>query len=253
MDLDFVRDPNCECAGYVDLGNPMNVMNDEIRTKGYYLSGNIHKDGKAVECSCHRKYRADKRYITKAKSGWMKDLEYVKGFKYMGNDANYKKLLAVPEIIKTKKLENVIIQIVGGSFNQKTSAASVLAYDLIQKGYWVTYIDFNWILNQLLDSEFNDSNLRDCDYLIIDDCFMSEEVNFKSTVNKLLNIVSKRTRPTVLISRKHIKDVKGNMYDQDLLQTIESRTQYYNTLLEFNDNYNNIRLKEQGPVDLWSM
>ena len=253
MEFDFVRDPNCECAGFVDLSNPMNVMNDEVRTKGYYLFGNIHQNDSSKECSCHRKYRFDKRYISKTKNSSLKPLDYVTTFEYVGDKSVYEKLLAIPAIVKNKKVENLIVQVVGKSFSQKTSAVSKLAYNLIQDDQWVVYVDFNKILNDFLDNDFNDSNLRECDWLIIDDCFMSEEVNFKNTVNKLLNIVTKRSKPTVIVSRKHIGEVKGNMYDPDLLQSIEARTQYYKTLLEFNDNYNNIKLKEQGAIDLWSM
>ena len=247
--MEYIRASNCDCKDYVDISTlPYKERNlEKFWMKGFMYDGNSSK-----ECECHKRYRLSTRFDCIANAMQLPTSEELDNLSYKGESSCFEKLMTAPEMIESKNLKNVIIYVQGPYGNQKTTSVLKLMLHLIRKGKTVQYVDFTSLSKSLLDLEFNTTELKNADYLIIDDCFEGEVINFQNTFNAVFDIILKRRNPTILVSSKPLEEINFKHYDMSLLNNIQSRIKRHNTILKFTDNIDNLLLKENGPVDLWS-
>lgn len=260
MEIDYIKDPNCECSKYPDFGNPATALNMHRKPTAYVMFGYIHDEDICRECACHKKYRLQKRYkIISAKSG-LPDIEKLKEKEYLGDPKNFNKLMLIPTITETHpEYANTIYWVKGDRCTQKTTSCAKLMLEIYERGKFPNYILFNDIIQKISNTTEADYNthlkdVREADYLFVDDSFVADVVNFKAPYNLFLTEVLKRKMPTIFITKKSFEELKENShYDKSLIEEIESRVNYRHSQLDFNDNVENLMLKKNGPIDLWSL
>lgn len=258
MELDYIKDPNCECSKYPDFGSPTCAIQHYGHNVPYVLFGFIHENGQSRECECHKKYRLQKRYKLVASQTGLPSIDMLDE-PYVGSESRkaFDHTMMIPTITEThQEYANTIYWMVGGRGTQKTTTVSKMILKAYEMNKFPVYKLFNDVI-MLLSSNDNSQilkDIREADYLIIDDAFVADVINFKTSYNLFLTEILKRRRPTIIVTRKQFADLKDNThYDKDLIEDIEARVSSRNSQLFFNDNVDNIRLKEQGPVDLWSL
>lgn len=248
--MNYIRSQDCECASFVDI---QTLPFDQRNTDSYWMNGYIYSPKGSMECSCHKKYRLTQRYNCIAKSVELPTAEELQKLPYLGNQDIPTKVFSLPSIVERNNLNHCILYMCGPIGNQKTTTAAKLMLQLIQQGKSVQYIDFNTLSKNLLDLEYSTTELRTADYLIIDNCFEGEVVNFQATFNAIFDLILKRKNMTILISSKNLEDITFKHYDTTLLDAIKARVNRYKSAIAFTDNAENVLLKEQGPIDIWSL
>lgn len=258
MELDYKKDPNCECSKYPDFGDPACAIQHYGYDTPYVLFGFIHEGATSRECECHKRYRLQKRYRLIAEQTGLPSIVFLDK-PYMGSESRkaFDHAMMIPDITETHpEYSNTIYWFVGDRGTQKTTTAAKMILKAYEMNKFPVYKLFNDVI-MLLSSNDNSQilkDIREADYLIIDDAFVADVINFKTSYNLFLTEILKRRRPTIIITRKHFSDLGDNShYDKDLIGDIEARVNSRNSQLFFLDNVDNIHLKEHGPVDLWSL
>lgn len=256
--MKYERSPHCECAQYSDIDK---VSFEKRKTlKQYWQKGYIYSSGQTKECTCHKKYRLGSRYDILSLQFGLPDYAELSKMKYLGEGDAWKKLSAIPKIMNKHSLRDIIVWGTGAEGNQKTTSAAKLIYELVTSDKTVEYVLFPDLVNKMLSFEFDQTPYLTTDYLIIDDVFEGETVNFKNTYNAFYNLLLKRRKPTILLStwnKESLFSEKGKQlpsYNFDMLNKIFNRVK--NNVIAFNDNVFKLKELEQvgdGPVDLWSL
>lgn len=252
--MKYIRDPNCECSKFRELNEI--PFTERVSITEYCKDGYMYSNGKVKECTCHKAYRGISKYEIMAKQNSLPTFEQLGQFKYKGDSDCYNKLKVLPsKLIDHPQYSNTIIYVAGPEGNQKTTSCAKVLCNVLKTGKVVMYIDFNALAKRMLDLDYDDQDLRDVDLLIVDNCFSGETINFKSTYNAIFDIVLKRHNPTILIASKKLEDIikEPNHYDPEVLGSMQNRIMARGSAIYFPDNIDNIKLKEQGPVDLWKL
>lgn len=254
--MEYIRNPNCECQKYLDFDDITNRLKERSSIKEYFLGGYIHEKDSSRECNCHKTWRLNNRYEILAHQKGLPTISKLEELPYLGDTAMYSKFYAIPDIMESKpEHKNTIFYCLGGRVSQKTTSAAKLILKICQMGKYPEYFIFNDLIQDLNENDNKASlqKIRDADYLIIDDCFTADVINFRSCYNLILTEILKRKKPTILFSRKSFDEISSNThYDKDLVDDLKGRVTYKNSLLYFKDNVENIMLKANGPIDLWS-
>lgn len=252
--MKYVRSQTCECKDYPDIDKI--PLAERIKTNHYFKDGYCYDGEKCFECSCHKAWRGMSRYDIFAKGCDLPTLDQLQTLQYKGEGDSYNKLKVLPEkLFAHPEYLNTIIHVRGPEGCQKTTSCAKVMFNCLKNNRTVAFVDFNSLAKTMLDLQYDDSELREVDLLILDNCFSCETINFKSTYNAIFDIVIKRKKPTILISSKDLESVlkSPHHYDTEVLESIKSRIERRNSAIDFNDNIDNILLKEKGPIDLWSL
>ena len=252
--MEYIRNPKCECQKYLDFNDITNRIKERSSINTYVLDGYIHEGGSSRECPCHKEWRLNNRYEIFAKQKDLPSLDKLQGLKYMGDGNLFTKFITIPTVMENKpQYKDTIFYCVGGRVTQKTTSAAKLIHEIFYKGMYPEYFVFNELIQALNENDNKPTlqKIRDADYLIIDDCFAADVINFKSCYNLILTEILKRKKPTILLTRRSFEDIShNNHYDQDLVEDLKARVEYKNSMLCFMDNIENLMLKENGPIDL---
>lgn len=251
--LQYIRNPNCECKDFIDINTIPFEQRKDIRK--FFKNGICYNEDKCFECSCHKMYRGISKYELLAKQKELPNYEQLKSYKYEGDNTNFLKLKnAINNIYKYPEYTDTIFYIYGKSGNQKTTSVLKIIVNTLKEDKTVDYEDFNSLIKQMLDLKYEDNNLKDVDLLVVDNCFIGDTINFKSTYNNFFNLCIKRKKPTILITNKSLDKLsESSLYDKEILDILIEKVKNRNTSLEFNDNIYNIQLKNKGSIDLWSL
>ena len=250
----YNRNPQCECKDYPDIDKI--PFNERKTYSKFWRVGYIYDQGTSRECECHKRYRLSSRYEVIAKSKGLPSLSELRENKYVGEGKSYECLKTLPNTMKANpSLKDIIVFMNGPSGNQKTTSAAKLMYNIIVNGQTVEYVNYVDLLQKFLDNEYKPTEYYVADYLIIDDCFDGETINFKTVYNSFYNLILKRHKPTILISDKdkdRIYDSSKPYFNKDMLDKVFKRIENCNGSLLFEDNVSKLAALKEGPIDLWA-
>ena len=97
------------------------------------------------------------------------------------------------------------------------------------------------------------------DWLIVEDCFEGETINFRTAYTSFYNMILKRKMPTIISTSKTREELFENKqspsYNYDMLSKIFSKVDKYKTSIIFNDHVDKILEVGTGDkvIDIWSM
>lgn len=249
----YIRNPKCICNKYKDINDI--PLNERINCTSYWRKGYIFENGKSYECPCHTFFRLKERYDMLSTKWNLPNSDGLKNLKYIGDSKNsFDKLMKIDELIDNKKLKGMLFLITGTFNNQKTTSIAHFIFKIITRGKTSEYISFNDIIKKIQDQE-DISIYKNVDYLIIDDCFQGEIINFKSLYNTLYNIILRQKENIILVSNlneKEIMDRKDKPFYTELIPIILDKINKYNTRIEFNDNLEKLKVFGNKQIDLWS-
>lgn len=254
----YKRNPNCECSQYKDI----DTLSSKERyiIKEYWMRGFIYKDNSSKECSCHKRYRLTGRYNRLAKRNGLLNYDTLKDYKYLGDNNSYEKLKKIPDIVEKNKLKNVLIFVNGPENCQKTTSISKIIYNLIVEEKSVNYIDFINLIDSFINKDENLNKTLDTDWLVIDNCFEGETINFKTSYNSFYNIILKRQQPIILASNLTKEDLlssKGQQlpsYNEDMLNRMFNKIEKYNTNITFTENIDKLlAIGNSKQIDIWTL
>lgn len=251
--LQYIRNPNCECKDFIDINTiPFDQRKDVNK---FFKNGICYNKDTCFECNCHKMYRGISKYELLAKQKDLPGYEQLKSLKYEGDNTSFLKLKnLISNIYKYPEYLDTIFYIYGKEGCQKTTSILKIIVDILKEDKTVEYEDFNNLIKQMLDLKYTDNSLKDVDLLIVDDCFIGDTVNFKSTYNNFFNLCIKRKKPTILITNKSLDKLsESTLYNKEILDIMIDKIRNRNTSLEFKDNIHNIQLKNKGTIDLWSL
>lgn len=258
--MKYVRNPECECKEYTDIDSVDFSKRKELQK--FWQKGFIYEMGNSSskECTCHKTYRLSNRYDVVAKKKGLLTYEELSKLNYIGSGDSYLKLKTLPKILKTHPSfkKDLIVFMTGVDGCQKTTSASKLMYNLTAEGEAVEYELFTDMVQKFVDMNYSPLEYILPDWLIIDDCFEGETINFKTVYNAFYNMILKRKGPTILISNKSEQWLFNEgkslpSYNEDLLKKIFNKVHKLKTVIEFNDNVDKIKEVGTEPVDLWSL
>lgn len=254
--IQYKRILSCECSKYKDISDI--PINERLKTTEYWMRGFIYTQNTSRECSCHKLYRLSERYNRLATKLGLPVYEELLKFSYLGNGDSYEKLKNLPDVIDKNKLKNILVFVNGPKNCQKTTSAAKLMYNLIIEDKSVNYVDFVTLIDKFLEKDETFLKELDTDYLIIDNCFSGEVVNYKNTYNSFYNLILKRQKTTIIISGLSKEDLYRNQtlpsYNKDMLDSMFSKIERYNTNLEFTDNTDRIlAMSNKDKIDIWSL
>lgn len=253
MNIEYVRNPSCECSACKDRDTF--TLQERLNNKEYWMRGFIYKGNSSKECSCHRTYRLTSRYNGIAEASGLPSYEELHKLKYLGETDVFKKLKSLPEQVAKKHLKNVLLFVTGGLRNQKTTSIAKTIHGIITSGKTVKYLLFSDLIESFIKNETSD-DLVSTDWLIIDDCFEGETVNFKTTYNQFYNLILKRNKPTIIVSSLSKDDLMNRKdlpsYNYDMLVKMFAKIDAYNATLEFTENIDK-QLLGKETIDLWSL
>lgn len=251
---EYRRNPACECANYTDRAT-MNLQ-DRLNKKSFWQDGYIHENDTSRECNCHKIFRLGGRYDRIAEKSGLPSYEELTKLTYLGTSDAYSKLKSLPGTVRTHNLQDVLVYVNGRAGNQKTTSLAKLAYSIVLDGMTVSYISYVDLIEAFLNKSENLSEILSTDWLLIDDCFEGETINFKSVYNQFYNAILKRRKPTVLAtsySRENLMKAKGiTSYVPDMLEKMFTKVDKYRSEIEFTDNVDKLLLTEQR-IDIWNM
>lgn len=254
--ITYKRNPNCECSQYKDIDSVS--LKEKLNLKEYWMRGYIYTQTGSKECKCHKIFRLVGRYNRLAEKSGLPLYEELSTLNYLGTTDSYKKLKLIPSLIETHNLKDVLTFVSGPNNCQKTTSLSKLMYNLIIEEKTVEYYTFSDLIESFVTKDKQIENLLDIEYLIIDDCFEGETINFKNTYNSFYNLLLKRRNPTIIcsnLSREQIFNEKSlPSYNLDMLNKIFSKVDKYKTEIIFNEDINKqLILKGKETVDIWSL
>lgn len=257
MLLQYNRNPKCECSKYPDIESV--PISERASTTVFWMKGIIVENNVSHECECHRRWRLSEKYNTLAASFGLPSYFDLSKLKYLGTGDSYKKLKALPDIIKNNNLQNVLTFVSGEDGCQKTTSLAKLTYNLVTEGYAVIYVNFAELIEKIVAKDPVLDEIANVDYLIIDDCFVGETINFKTAYTAFYNLLLKRTKPTI-ISTKFSKDNlltnKASVsYNYDMLKKVFAKVDKFKTYITFKDHVDKILEvgTENKVVDIWSL
>lgn len=253
---EYKRIPGCECSSFVDL----NTVDAEHRidTTKYWLNGNIYENGRARECTCHKKWRLAGRYDSLAKQYNLPTHDELVEMKFLGDNSNFQKLKSLPKIVKEHRLTNVLGFIHGPAGCQKTTSIAKLLYGLVLDGYTVGYTTYSDLVDKLVAKE-DISELVSADWLIIDDTFEGGTITVKTSYNLFYNLILKRAKPTILCTDLSEAEIRGStnmpFYNQTMLNKLFTKVQKYKVDLLFDQDVGKLQLTNgtSGTIDIWSL
>lgn len=252
---EYVRNPKCECKDFLDKDKL--EITARLNIKEYWMRGYIYKDNEAKECSCHKAYRLTGRYNRLAKAVGLPDHEDLKNLKYLGESDVYEKLKNLPQIVADNKLKDVLILVTGKDGCQKTTSLAKLVYRLTIRDQFAKYINFSDLIEDFAEKTEDYQELMSADWLIIDNCFEGETINFKTIYNQFYNLLLKRKKPTIIatsLSRDDLLNRKDlPSHSPEMLGKLFNKLDKYNgTTLEFTDNVDKVLIGNK-KIDLWSL
>lgn len=252
---EYVRNPKCECRDFLDKDKL--EFTARMNITEYWMRGYIYKDKEAKECSCHKAYRLTGRYNRLAKAVGLPDHEDLKNLKYLGESDVYEKLKNLPQIVADNKLKDVLILVTGKDGCQKTTSLAKLVYRLTIRDQFVKYINFSDLIEDFAEKTEDYPELMSADWLIIDNCFEGETINFKTIYNQFYNLLLKRKKPTIIatsLSRDDLLNRKDlPSHSPEMLGKLFNKLDKYNgTTLEFTDNVDKVLIGNK-KIDLWSL
>ena len=255
--MEYFRNPNCECANYIDINSVDFSKRKDI--KEFWMGGYIYKNGGSRECDCHKQFRRIQLYDMAARRFDLPLFEELKEMKYTGDQSVWEKYKKIPTLAEEKKLKDLIVYVYGPFGNQKTTSTAKVIKNLILREKTTEYIEFPELIEKLNNKNEDLSNLIYADWLFIDDFLMNGTINFKSPYISLYNLILKRKKPTVLITEYSKEQLYSEselkqkpFYDTSLLNKLFSRIDKYNSILYFPDNLDKQQILKNGKVDLWS-
>lgn len=254
--MEYQRNPKCECAKYKDLDTLSFAERKNI--KEYWLRGFIYADSNSAECSCHKIFRLTGRYNRLAEKIGLPIFEELSKMKYVGEKDSFKKLKSLPDIIRNNNLKDVLVYVFGPHNCQKTTSLAKLAHQIVVNDYSISFLDFNSLIERYTSKDESLKKDLDVDWLIIDNCFEGETVNFKTVYNSFYNLLLNRKKPTVICSPLSMeellvaKDLPS--YNKEAIQKIISKVNKYKTVLPFTDDIAKLSIiKDNKNVDIWSL
>lgn len=256
--MDYVRQQKtCNCQNFRDIEDfpPL----ERAKANTYWKKGYCVENGKSYECNCHRVWRLSERYSMLAENLGLPKYEELSKLKYLGEGDSYKKLKSLPSIIAKNDLSGVLTFVSGADGCQKTTSLAKLMYNLITNSQSVGYINFAELIERIVAKDSSVDELADMDWLIVDDCFEGETVNFRTAYTAFYNMILKRKKPTVVATSKTKMDLLSNQsapsYNRDMLNRLFSKVERYNTYIAFADHVDKILAvgTDSKPVDIWSM
>lgn len=255
--ITYKRNPNCECSKYKDIDS-ISSLKEKLSLKEYWMRGYIYTAQGSKECKCHKTFRLVGRYNRLAEKSGLPLYEELSKLNYLGTSDSYKKLKLIPSLIETHNLKDVLAFISGPNNCQKTTSLAKLMYNLIIEEKTVEYYTFPDLIESFVTKDKQVENLLDIEYLIIDDCFEGETINFKNTYNSFYNLLLKRRNPTIIcsnFSREQIFNEKSlPSYNLDMLNKIFSKIDKYKTEILFNEDINKqLVLNGKETIDIWSL
>lgn len=255
--MKYIRQTNCFCKNYKDIEdfNPL----ERAKATTYWMKGYCVDNGVSRECDCHKVWRLSERYNKLSTDLGLPNYEELSKLKYLGTGDSYKKLKALPEIIQAHNLKNVLTFCSGEDGCQKTTSLAKLVYNLITTSYSVGYINFAELIEKIVAKDPYVDELADMDWLIVEDCFEGETINFRTAYTSFYNMVLKRKMPTIISTSKTREELFENKqspsYNYDMLSRIFSKVDKYKTSIIFNDHVDKILEVGTGDkvIDIWSM
>lgn len=252
---EYVRSPKCECAKYLDKDTL--DFKTRMNLKEYWMRGYIYNGDEAVECSCHKVYRLTGRYNRLAKAVGLPEQEELSKLKYLGESDVFEKLKKLPQTVMDHKLKDLLILVTGKDGCQKTTSLAKLVYRLTIRDQFVKYVNFSDLIESFTDKTENDQELLTADWLIIDNCFEGETINFKTIYNQFYNLLLKRKKPTIIATSFSREDLLSRKdlpsYNAEMLNKLFVKLDKYNgTTLEFTDNVDKVLIGDK-KIDLWSL
>jgi len=252
---EYVRSPKCECANYSD--KDLLDFKSRMELKDYWMRGYIYRDNDAVECTCHKAYRLTGRYNRLAKAAGLPDQEELSKLKYLGESDVFEKLKKLPQTVTDHNLKDVLILVTGKDGCQKTTSLAKLTYRLTIRDQFAKYINFTDLIEGFTEKTIDYQDLMNADWLIVDNCFEGETINFKTIYNQFYNLILKRKKPTVLatsLSRDDLQNRKDlPSYSPEMLTKLFIKLDKYSgTTLEFTDNVDKVLIGDK-KIDIWSL
>lgn len=256
--LQYIRCSTCECANYKDLDSLS--FQDRIGLKKYWLRGYIYDDelSSSKECNCHKRYRLTGRYDRFAKNVELPSFQDLQELKYLGKDDCYTKLKSLPNLVKNKQLRDVLIFINGPANSQKTTSLAKLIHQLIVQDCTINYLHYSNLIENLTNNYTEDfiNNLKEVQWLIIDDCFQVDTINYKNIYSKFYNLLLYRKNPTIISSRyskeKLLSSTDKVFYNKELLENVFEKIDKKNGMLQFTDvvDFGKVR-NINDRINLW--
>lgn len=255
---EYKRSLNCECSQYKDIDTI--ALKERYNLKDYWMRGFIYSNNSSRECNCHKRYRLSGRYNRLAEKCGLLSYEILRNYKYTGNSNVYEKLKVIPNIVEEKNLKNVLVFVNGPENCQKTTSVSKIIYNLITEDKSVSYIDFIDLINNFVNQDKDLSKVLDTNWLVIDNCFEGETINFKTVYNSFYNLLLKRQQPIILISSLKKEDLfssKGQQlpsYNEDMLKKVFNKIEKFNTNLVFEENIDKLLvIGNNKQIDIWAL
>lgn len=252
---EYIRSPKCECAKYLDKDTL--DFKTRMSLKEYWMRGYIYKDDEAVECSCHKVYRLTGRYNRLAKAVGLPEHEELANLKYLGESDVLERLKRLPQLVADNNLKDVLILVTGRDGCQKTTSLAKLVYRLTIRDQFVKYVNFSDLIEAFAEKTEDYHELLNADWLIIDNCFEGETINFKTIYNQFYNLLLKRKKPIVIatsLSRDDLMNRKDlPSHSPEMLNKIFNKLdKYVGTTLEFTDNVDKVLIGDK-KIDLWAL
>lgn len=250
----YERNPNCECSTYKDF-NTLSIEERVSRNTKYWKEGFIYENDSSQECNCHKVFRLGGRYDRFANQKGLPSYSELSKLPYLGQGNAYNKLKEIPEIVMKNNIKDLLVYVHGGDGCQKTTSLSKLLYSLILKEQSVDYMSFSEIIEKYMNNDETLQEFCSADWIVIDDCFEGETVNFKNTYNQFYNFILKRKKPVILATVLSKEEVLNNTnkpyFNSDMLKKVFRKVDKYNSYIEFKDNIDKIKISDK-EIDLWN-
>ena len=179
---------------------------------------------------------------------------------YIGPDSNNNINKLTMYINKfSKKFYNTILYLYGDIGTQKTTLVYWVARELILNNISVQYQLMNQLMIDLQEDRFNEEINNDkyynCDCLIIDRAFESEQLTLYKSGYQIPFIdsflrqrIDVKQKAIIFVSNVKYTEISKHGFNRDIEDLITRKVKPYNMALEFIDHYT---LKENF-TDLWS-
>lgn len=255
MNINYVRNPNCECSKFPDL-DTVTDLKERMSLKAYWHKGYIQENYESRECNCHKIYRLGGRYDRIADAAGLPSYEELSNLKYLGSGDSYAKLKSLPAIVSEHFIKDLLVFVTGPLGCQKTTSLAKLMYTLIVQGETVEYVNFANLIEAYVAKSDMLEIVADADWLIVDDCFVGETVNFKTAYTQFYNFLLKRRKPTIVateLSREQLLENKNlPSYNPEMLTKVFAKIDKNKSTLEFLDNVDKELIGTKN-IDIWSL
>ena len=191
-------------------------------------------------------------------------IEYEIENDYIGekSKSNVKKLKKYVEDFE-ETFSDCVLYVWGEMGTQKTTALHWVGKELSKKDVKVRFTTMKNLVDLLVNESFVEGSvekiqeLRNCDCLIIDRAFDSDQVTmYKSGYQLpyldsfLRNRIENDMKATVIISNNHYNRISENKFNADIEDLIRRKVEPYKLVLEFKDHYSQVN--DFNPQDLWA-